>query len=109
MIQRLPLPVGTLVDVRKCAQSANPLSPACAWEEWNAGGINDGSLPMQYFLRGFLLAPVEFGLPLRILRIHRNDVDTLGIFTSTDICEIKDGQTVETFNSIYRITPANPD
>jgi hypothetical protein len=94
--------VGAAVTVTKLAKSKYPVSEPGNWENWNHGGENADSLPVDYQMRGYLLKPVEVGGLIVLFRLWRNGVTSDGIFTSSPIMSVK-GDLVETFNSIYRI------
>ena len=104
----LPIKLGTFVRVIKIAASGNPIAEPAHWNSWKLGECNILSLPLLYEMRGFLLAPIQVGMPIQLYRTHRNGVAADGWFTSTIICAVRDHITVETFNSNYQILPSNP-
>jgi hypothetical protein len=100
------LPAGTLVEVQKLSASANPVEESASWDSWVPGlADNSGSLPVGYFLRGVLMDPLCVSQRVHVYRIERNGISIHGDFESTPIITIHDGFLVETFNSIYQITP----
>ena len=94
---------GVIVIVEKLDKSKNPVLEPSEWESWKPGGKNVHSLPINYQMGGVLLEPVEAGGRILLLRTWRNGVTSLGLFTSSPIMQVN-GNLVETFNSIYRIT-----
>ena len=107
-IDQLPIKAGTFVRITKISASDNPVTDPSPWNGWKIGGCNLLSLPVLYEMRGFLLAPIQVGMPIQLYRTHRNGVAADGWFTSTIICAVRDHITVETFNSNYQILPSNP-
>ena len=78
---------------------AEPGSPAT----YAYGAINsDVSVPIDYWLIGWLVLPPQVGEPLRILRIVRDGIIFPGHFVSTLVMEIY-GHEIHTMNSIYRL------
>ncbi len=102
-IDLLSLQPGTPVRLCKLSECGDPLVEASTWDEWNITELNAKSLPVAYDLRGVLISQIEWGKPIRILRLWRNGIQALGLFVSTFVCDVKDGNTIETCNSIYRI------
>ncbi|MCX6971024.1 MAG: hypothetical protein NTV93_12865 [Verrucomicrobia bacterium] len=87
--------------VRACVGAA--VGPG-SWADWVPGGWgNRGSLPVDYELRGVLLAPIRVGEPISVYRTWRNGVSTEGMFLSTAIREIASSGEILTSNSVYRI------
>lgn len=107
--QCLPHPDGSFVQVSKIAKCKNPVVEPGSWYDWKHGGANPLSLPVEYCVRGFLLAPIQVGEPIYLLRTWRNGVEAVGHFCSTPICAILSDTWVETFNSIYEIIPVALD
>lgn len=63
----------------------------------------DQSLPVGYYLEGWLLGPLVVGRRVQVLRLARNGVPRLGLFTSSEVVELEpDG--FRTRNSLYRMT-----
>jgi len=104
MKMSLPYPPGTHVLIIKLSASQNPIAEPGSWKGWIPGSLdNAGSLPVDYELSGFLLAPVRVGEQIHLYRTERNGVEADGYFYSTPIVKIQNASLVETFNSIYRI------
>lgn len=59
------------------------------------------SIPMEYTVEGQLLAPIEIGKGVSVLRTKRNGVEMTGFFGTSPVTEItKD--TFKTQNSVYK-------
>ena len=100
------LPAGILVEVQKLSALGNPVEESASWDSWvPCLADNSGSLPVGYFLRGIFMEPLCVGQRVHVYRIERNGISIYGDFESTPIITIHDGFLVETFNSIYQITP----
>ncbi len=66
--------------VTKVSAVADPESLPGSWDTWIPGSLrNVGSLPVDYEVRGVLLGSVRKGLPLVVLRTHRNGVAREGL------------------------------
>lgn len=63
----------------------------------------DLSLPIGYFLEGWLLGPLVVGRRVEVLRLARNGVPGLGVFTSSVVVEIEPNG-FRTRNSLYTMT-----
>lgn len=93
-----------LVTIEKIDASPDPKSPPRSWESWIIGSFeNQSSLPISYSLRGYLMAPIQYGYPMEVFGIERNGVEVYGIFCSTPIVEIWAHGLIETYTSIYRL------
>ena len=106
----LRIPVGACVAIIKIRACENAAVAPGSWAHWVPGGwSNRGSLPVDYELRGVLLAPVLVGAQITVYRTWRNGVSAEGMFLSTAIREIADTGEIRTANSVYRITVAQPN
>lgn len=65
--------------------------------------ITDQSLPTGYYLEGWLISPLVVGRRVEVLRLSRNGVPSLGLFTSSTVVEL-DPDGFRTRNSLYRMT-----
>ena len=107
----LPLPAylkkGAYIRITK--MRANPGgAPACPRPIYSPGlWSNILSLPLAYWMEGFLLANVVKRDFIRLDRRVRDGVAVRGIFTSTRICSVNDDE-VATYNSVYRIELVTP-
>lgn len=67
---------------------------------WNAFAPDPGrALPVGYTVEGLLAKPLKIDSPIVLLRMVRNGIIRPGIFTSTEVREIR----IITRNSVYRI------
>lgn len=57
------------------------------------------TLPVGYEVVGLLLEPIAIGAPIVLLRLVRNGIVRPGLFTSSEVKEIR----LVTQNSIYRV------
>ncbi len=104
----LPYATGTLVEIRKLSASEAPIVAAGAWEDWVFGRKdNPCSLPVNYVMLGVLKRPVRVGGRIDLHRTHRNGVAIEGDFVSSPVIAISDDALVETYNSIYQVTPVD--
>jgi hypothetical protein len=95
----------TRISLEKIDVASNPISPTTRWDEWIAGGLeNQGSLPISYSLKGYLMSPIRCGHAMEVCRVERNGVKAFGVFHSTPVVEIRPDGLIETYNSIYRVT-----
>ena len=108
MNDSLPFPIDTFVIIKKIAASKNPVSKPGFWTNWVFGEQNTDSPPVEYEMIGFLMAPVKVGGHIHLFRTHRNGIQVNGQFCTSSIISIRDGNLVETFNSIYQVTPIVP-
>ena len=90
--------------IRLC-KTGTANNPVCAPGDaatYRYGALaNDDSLPVDYWLIGWLLCPPATGEPVRVLRVGRNGVACPGYFVSTDVMEVLSASEFLTMNSIY--------
>jgi len=97
--------VGLVVKLTKLREADCPASRAANWSAYVPGaGDNGGSLPVDYVIVGILMEPPVVGQSVEILRLERNGVPALGVFTSTLVTSVCD-QGFTTLNSVYRLEP----
>lgn len=72
------------------------------WSSHVPGRSNSASLPLGYWLEGFLVSPLVIGSPISVYRTNRNGVECDGIFRSSKVTRIE-SECVGTENSVYRI------
>jgi hypothetical protein len=74
-----------------------------------APGAWDGvmSLPIHYWMEGYLLCDLVKRNQILINRYVRNGVIARGFVQTTRICSVKEDE-VETYNSIYRVMKVPP-
>ena len=102
----LPYSSGSLVEVSKIDASDEPISGPGSWEKWASGSAsNTGSCPVGYIMQGVLMCPVRVGGRIDLHRTHRNGIRIDGHFVSTPVIAVSGHGLVETYNSIYLITP----
>lgn len=93
----------THVILRKIAASRCPEAPSAPPGSPDVAADDPTrSLPVDYELEGHLLAPLEVGGVIRLLRFRRNEVSALGLFESSAIVAVRE-PFVETRNSIYHV------
>lgn len=97
-----------MIKITKIKEAANPDFKSADWKSFVPGIENEGvSLPVDYWVKGELLQPLQEGSIIYLSRTERNGVASLGFFTSTKILSLKEenGVTVvETQNSVYIVT-----
>ena len=102
----LPYSSGSLVEVSKIDASDEPISGPGSWKKWVPGSSNNrGSFPLGYTMKGVLMCPVRVGGRIDLHRTHRNGIRIDGHFVSTPVIAVSGHGLVETYNSIYLITP----
>ena len=90
------------VRVRKVAQVSVPVNPAADPRTYPYGGISSsGSLPVEYWLIGWMLQPPVVGEPVRVLRVGRNGISMPGHFITSDVMEVPTAGEFHTMNSVY--------
>ena len=93
-----------ITKMRACPGGA----PACPHPIYSPGAwSNILSLPVAYWMEGFLLADVLKRDCIRLNRRVRDGVVVRGVFTSTKICAVNEDE-VTTYNSVYRLELATP-
>ncbi len=90
------------VRLTKIAQSVDPIVAACPPDAFLPGEENLLSLPVDYWIEGFLLAPPQIGKRLAVERHVRNGVEALGLLQTTPLVRIESDR-LETWNSVYQI------
>ncbi len=91
-----------IVRIVKLSEAPGAKFPAGNWETFVPGSTANGpvSLPVDYTLDAYMLAPILPGQPMRAYRLIRNDVLIPGAFNSSRVLEL----IVRTENSVYRVT-----
>jgi len=87
--------------IQKRAEAAGGL-PAASNSEYVPGsnGVENKSIPIDYWLTGELTEPITVGKPVMVVRDTRNGVKALGLFQSSPVVEVTP-TTFKTRNSIY--------
>jgi hypothetical protein len=91
------------VKISKLSKAENALYDAPPIHDYVMGEDNGNvSLPIDYWLEGFLTEELAVGKPIVVSRTNRNGVEIGGIFTTSTVTEItKDG--FKTLNSVYKL------
>lgn len=90
------------VQVRKVAQVSVPANPAADPHTYPYGTISSSdSLPVEYWLIGWMLRSPVVGEPMRVLRFARNGIFMPGHFMTSDVMEIPVTGVFHTMNSVY--------
>ena len=90
------------VRVRKIAQVRVPVNPAADPRTYPYGRhCSTDSLPVEYWLLGWMLLPPVVGEPVRVLRVARNGISMPGHFITTDVMEVPAAGEFHTMNSVY--------
>lgn len=101
------------IKLIKIDTSVNPEIPTPEMRKFAPGEHNPGaSVPISYWVTGWLLNDVEVGRPLIIERNNRNGVVMPGIMNTSAIQEIElfpGGLLLSTINSIYRLEWLNDE
>jgi hypothetical protein len=111
-METLPVERGTYIRMVKTSRSANPKAESGDPATFVAGDSNQGvSLPVQYFLEGFVFAAPEIGKQFRVLRTKRNNIAALGVTDTSPVVGVAHNSEkliLETQNSFYEITHVAP-
>lgn len=91
------------VRLTKIKASKNPEYATPHWNTYKHGALNKGtSIPIDYWVEGYLVSPIKVGEYAAIDRRVRNGEEVSGFMTTSQIIEIN-GDIFETINSIYKI------
>jgi hypothetical protein len=91
------------VRITKIAKADNALYDAPPIHDYVMGEDNGAvSLPIEYWLEGFINEKPTVGEGLVVSRTSRNGVEVSGIFTTSEITEITD-KGFKTLNSVYKL------
>lgn len=91
------------IRLTKLSPSADPLYPTSTKESWKYGEFNrEVSPPIDYTVEGYIYSDPKVGIPLRIDRYKRNEVEVLGEMITSKIVKW-DGLNLETLNSKYTL------
>lgn len=92
------------IKLEKIEAHPTPRYPTPESKDYIPGQDNYGkSLPVGYTMEGVLLADIQIGKSLYMLRYKRNDVPAVGE-VSTSAIEAINGDILLTKNSMYRLT-----
>jgi hypothetical protein len=91
------------VRLTKIKASENPEYATPHWNAYKHGFLNKAtSIPVDYWVEGYLIKPIKVGEYAAIDRRIRNGEEVSGFMTTSRILEIN-GDIFETLNSIYKI------
>jgi len=92
-----------LVKITKIKASEHPEYATPNWKDYAVGKLNGGvSIPVDYYLEGYLIREVQVGKPVLVERISRNGEKIGGFFSTSLVTEICDNGFV-TLNSVYKM------
>ncbi len=91
-----------LVQITKLSATPNCLVQPGCWDTYRVGDSNDTSVPIDYTVTGFLLAPIAVGLGVQLLRVERNGVSAVGMFLTSEVHEVTPDGFI-TANSVYEV------
>jgi hypothetical protein len=91
------------VKISKIAHLDDALCDAPPMQDYLVGEHNGNvSLPVEYWLEGYIVGELTVGESLVVNRTSRNGIEVGGIFTTSEVTEItKDG--FKTLNSVYKL------
>ncbi len=92
----------------KIAAHENPLTKSASSIEEYRNSLSDGefSPPVEYYIEGVPDRPPLAGTYFSMLRDNRNGVECLGVFRSSPIIDVNEGEDFtlfSTMNSIYKL------
>jgi len=89
--------------ISKLAPVTDPEYPTPSMEDYETGKLNGNvSIPVDYWIEGYLTDEPEVGKPVVVDRVNRCGVKMPGIFTSSIVTEITDTG-FKTLNSVYNL------
>jgi len=92
-----------LVKITKIRASEYPEYATPNWQDYEVGKINGNmSLPIDYYLEGYLLKDIELNQSVLVERISRNGEKIGGFFSTSLVTEIFEGG-FKTLNSVYKM------
>lgn len=91
------------VKIKKIGVATEALSPTPKLENYQPGKDNGAvSLPVEYYVEGYLIKKITFGESVVVDRYARNGIPATGTFISSPVVDF-DSTTFTTYNSIYSI------
>lgn len=89
------------VKITKLAAVNNAKYQPASWDDYEIGEINSNvSIPVDYWIEGYLHDELKVGAPAIVSRYSRNGVKSSGVFTTSLVVKITE-QGFETLNSVY--------
>ncbi len=102
---KFSMKTGIVVRLVKLRPAGNPSAESGNWNTYVPGSADNAtSLPIDYEMIGVLLEPPVVGGQVKLLRLERNGVRSMGLFESTRITSVN-GNEFTTQNSVYRWEP----
>lgn len=97
---------GKKIKLTKVGVANSPFFSTMKWKDYQLGSSNNtGSLPIDYWLEGYLITDPVIGLSLVIDRTSRNGIDERGITRTSRLQKLKKESEyiyrLETDNSVY--------
>lgn len=78
--------------------------PAMEMNKYIPGTANNiaenKSIPIEYYIEGYLLSPIEAGKSVEVMRTKRNGIEATGFFQTSKVTEVTEN-TFKTQNSVY--------
>ena len=91
-----------LIKITKLKAVENPKYPTASMADYEFGQDNMGlSLPVDYYVEGYLKREIKVGQSVIVERISRNGIKSLGIFCTSEVTEVFEGG-FKTLNSVYK-------
>ena len=91
------------IRLTKIKPAENASYPTPDWDNYEHGDLNrNSSLPVDYWVEGYLINPPKIGESVKIEREIRNGEKVYGFMVTSPVTKI-DGDFFETLNSIYKI------
>lgn len=91
------------VRISKLSPSDDPKVQTPSFEDYNSlKGVADLSLPIDYWIEGYLTQAPEIGKPVIVEREIRNGIKVSGIFVTSSVAKFSDKE-FQTQNSVYKI------
>ncbi len=95
--------ISSKVKLTKFAVSNNPLVPTPPMEGYVCGADNgDVSLPIDYWVEGYLMDDIKVGDSIKLNRTCRNGINIPGMMLTSIVTKIE-GDIIETNNSKYKL------
>jgi hypothetical protein len=91
------------VRISKIGQVENALHESASFKDYEKGEYNPNvSLPIEYWLEGYLKQEPTIGKSVLVDRTSRNGIEVAGVFASSTVTELTDNG-FKTLNSIYKL------
>jgi hypothetical protein len=91
-----------LIKITKIKAVENARHASASMADYEFGQDNMGlSLPIDYYVEGYLKREIKVGQSVIVERISRNGIKSLGIFSTSEVTEVFEGG-FKTLNSVYK-------